>query len=376
MVKKDKTLVEVKDPLDLVIAGLDKKYGQGTLFTLQEGTNKLCANAISTGLLGLDEALGIWGWPEGRIIEIVGPESSGKSTLCLSALVAFQNASPDRHRVYIDMEHSLDLTWMKKLGVRFDDHLKISQPQNAEQALEIAEAIIVSGRASLVVIDSVAALVPEKELGGEMSDQQIGLQARLMSKFFRKVHGTIPENNTTVILINQIRQKISSMPGANEAFPGGNALKFYAHQRLRIARTGPLKLGEDIIGNVVQVEVKKNKLASPFKTAILPLLFRPISPLNYGFSPELSMFEAAVNKGIFRKKGSWYSYGDRQLGQGSINVARVLKQEPELFQQIYQNYKKSFSGEAEPPPELEIEGEEEDGTGTDRESVVESPATE
>lgn len=360
--KKDKAIVEVKDPLDLVIAGLDKKYGEGTLFSLERESRRLCVDVISTGLLSLDEALGIWGWPRGRIIEIAGPEGGGKTALCLSALIAFQNAAPDKHRVYIDAEHSLDLAWMEKLGVRFDDHLKISQPQYAEQALEIAEAIIVSGRASLVVIDSVAALVPKVELEGEMSDQNIGVQARLMSKFFRKVHGAVVENNTTVILINQIRQKISPMPGANEAFPGGNALKFYAHQRLKVSRTGPLKRGEEIIGNVVQVEVKKNKLAAPFKVATLPLLFGDVAPLSKGFSPELSMFEAMVSKGLLRKSGPWYAYGDRQLGQGSINVAKVLKEEPELFQQIYQDYKKTYASKV--LPQAEIEGEEEKDAGT------------
>jgi recombination protein RecA len=289
--------------------------------------------AVSTGSLGLDIALGIGGLPKGRVIEIFGPESSGKTTLALSAIAEAQRRGGVC--AFVDAEHALDVSYAKKLGVRTDD-LLVSQPDNGEQALEIADMLVRSGAIDIVVVDSVAALVPKAEIEGEMGDSHVGLQARLMSQALRKLTGNIKRSNTAVIFINQIRMKIGVMFGNPETTTGGNALKFYSSVRLDIRRTGNIKKGEEVIGSETKVKVVKNKVAPPFKTAEFDILY------GEGISREGEIIDMGVVAKVLDKSGAWYAYNGEKIGQGRDNAREFLRENPELAIEIENKVRESL----------------------------------
>jgi len=314
-----------KNALDLAIKQMDKAFGKGTLVRLGDKDIEPI-EAISTGSLGLDLALGIGGIPKGRVIEIYGPESSGKTTLTLHAIAECQKAGGVC--AFIDAEHALDVTYAKALGVD-TDNLLVSQPDFGEQALEILETVIRSGAVDLIVVDSVAALTPKVEIDGDMDDQQVGVQARLMSKALRKITGIMHKMNTTVIFINQIRMKIGMMGyGSPETTTGGNALKFYSSVRLDIRRIASLKQGEEVIGNRTKVKVVKNKVAPPFKLAEFDIMF------GEGISRIGEIIDYGVKLDIIDKAGAWFSYGDSKIGQGKEKSKLFLMDNPELLQEI------------------------------------------
>ncbi len=316
--------VEKLKALQLVIDKLDKEYGKGTVMKLSD--NKVVdVPAISTGSLGLDIALGIGGIPRGRVIEIYGPESSGKTTLTLHCIAEAQKQGGIA--AFIDAEHAFDKTYAEKLGID-TENLLISQPDNGEQALEIAEHLIRSGAIDIIVIDSVAALVPKGELEGEMGDSKMGLQARLMSQALRKLTGAINKTGCACIFINQLRDKIGVMFGNPETTTGGNALKFYASVRLDIRRIGQIKDGEDIVGNRTKVKVVKNKVAPPFKVVEFDIMY------GQGISKVGEVLDLGVELEIIQKSGSWFSYKGNKLGQGRDSVKSILLDNPELFDEI------------------------------------------
>jgi recombination protein RecA len=313
--------------LELAVQAIEKQFGKGSIMRLGENENLVAQDipAISTGSLGLDIALGIGGLPRGRIVEIYGPEASGKTTLTLHAIAECQKQGGIA--AFVDAEHALDVTYARKLGVRTDD-LLISQPDTGEQALEIADMLVRSGGIDLLVIDSVAALVPRAEIEGEMGDSHMGLQARLMSQALRKLTGTINRSKTLVIFINQIRMKIGVMFGNPETTTGGNALKFYSSVRMDIRRVQALKDGENVIGNRTRVKVVKNKMAPPFKEVEFDILY------GEGISKEGDILDLAANLNIIEKSGTWYTYKDERLGQGRENARNFLKQNPELCAKV------------------------------------------
>ena len=314
-----------KKSLELAIKQIDKAFGKGTLIRLGD-KEVIPTEAISTGSLGLDLALGVGGLPKGRVIEIYGPESSGKTTLTLHAIAEAQKAGGVC--AFIDAEHALDVGYAKNLGVD-TDNLLVSQPDFGEQALEILETVIRSGAVDLVVIDSVAALTPKVEIDGDMDDQQVGVQARLMSKALRKITGLLSKMNCTVIFINQIRMKIGMTGyGSPETTTGGNALKFYSSVRLDIRRIATLKQGENSIGNRVKVKVVKNKVAAPFKQAEFDIMF------GEGISKTGELVDYGVKLDIVDKAGAWFSYGDSKIGQGRENSKVFLKDNPEIAKEI------------------------------------------
>jgi recombination protein RecA len=321
MTEKD----DKKRALDLALAQIEKQYGKGAVMKL--GTAEATADvpAISTGSLGLDIALGVGGFPRGRVVEIFGPESSGKTTLTLHAIAEAQKAGGVA--AFIDAEHALDLSYAKKLGVQTDD-LLVSQPDTGEQALEIAETLVRSGAIDLIVVDSVAALVPRAEIEGEMGDAHMGLQARLMSQALRKLTAAIAKSQTTVIFINQIRMKLGVMFGNPETTTGGNALKFYSSVRLDIRRIESIKEGQEVTGNRVRVKVVKNKLAPPFKQAEFDVMF------TEGISKMGELVDLGVEKRILDKSGAWYSYKSDRLGQGREAVRDFLKTNPGISREI------------------------------------------
>ncbi|MBN8220466.1 MAG: recombinase RecA [Spirochaetes bacterium] len=310
--------------LDSVLLQLEKQYGKGAVMKLNGEAMKEIP-VISTGSLTLDLALGIGGVPRGRIIEIYGPESSGKTTLTLHIVAEAQKLGG--MAAFIDAEHALDPSYARKLGVNIDE-LLVSQPDNGEQALEIAEALVRSNALDVIVIDSVAALVPKSEIEGDMGQATMGVQARLMSQALRKLTGAIHKTNTVVIFINQIRMKIGVMFGSPETTTGGNALKFYASVRMDIRRVESLTKGEETIGNHVRVKVVKNKMAPPFKKAEFDIFF------NQGISRESCIIEEAVNIGVLKKSGTWFSYNDNRLGQGKENVRQYLVENPKLTDEL------------------------------------------
>lgn len=310
--------------LQLTMDKLEKSFGKGAVMKLSDKA-KVEVSVISTGSLTLDIALGIGGFPRGRVIEIYGPESSGKTTLSLHAIAEAQKAGG--LAAFIDAEHAFDSTYAEKLGID-TENLLISQPDNGEQALEIAENLIRSGAIDLIVIDSVAALVPRAELEGEMGDSKMGLQARLMSQAMRKLTSTISKTNCVCIFINQLREKIGVMFGSPETTTGGNALKFYASVRLDIRRIGQIKDGTDAVGNRVKVKVAKNKVAPPFKLAEFDIIY------GEGISKTGEIIDLAVELNIIKKAGSWFSYGDDKLGQGRDSVKNLLNDNPELQEEI------------------------------------------
>ena len=311
--------------LELALTQIEKQFGKGTIMRLGSGEVPTDIPTISTGSLGLDVALGIGGLPRGRVIEIFGPESSGKTTLSLQAVAEAQRSGGIA--AFIDAEHALDLNYAKKLGVQTDD-LLVSQPDTGEQALEIAETLVRSGAVDLIVIDSVAALVPRAELEGEMGDAHMGLQARLMSQALRKLTAAISKSNTTVIFINQIRMKIGVMFGNPETTTGGNALKFYASVRLDIRRIESLKDGQEVVGSRVRVKVVKNKLAPPFRQAEFDILF------NEGISRTGERVDLGVEKGLIEKSGAWYTYKGERIGQGRENARLFLRDHQPVAKEV------------------------------------------
>ena len=315
--------------LQLTLDKLDKTYGKGTVMKMGDKAVEE-VETISSGSLGLDLALGVNGYPKGRIIEIYGPESSGKTTLTLHAIAEAQKAGGIA--AFIDAEHAFDRNYAEKLGVDIEN-LIISQPDNGEQALEIAENLIRSGAIDIVVIDSVAALTPKSEIEGEMGDSKMGLHARLMSQALRKLTGTISKTHCTVFFINQLREKIGVMFGNPETTTGGNALKFYASVRLDIRRSSQIKDGENVIGNRTKVKVVKNKVAPPFKTAEFDIMY------GEGVSKTGEILDLAVEFEIVKKAGSWFSYGETKLGQGRDAVKALIKDNPELADELEQKIK-------------------------------------
>ena len=321
MTEKD----EKKRALDLALAQIEKQYGKGAVMKLGSEDRPADVPAISSGSLGLDIALGVGGFPRGRVVEIFGPESSGKTTLTLHAIAEAQKAGGVA--AFIDAEHALDLTYAKKLGVQTDD-LLVSQPDTGEQALEIAETLVRSGAIDVIVVDSVAALVPRAEIEGEMGDAHMGLQARLMSQALRKLTAAISKSQTTLIFINQIRMKIGVMFGNPETTTGGNALKFYSSVRLDIRRIESIKDGQDVTGSRVRVKVVKNKMAPPFKQAEFDIMFAE------GISKAGELVDMGVEKRVVEKAGAWYSYKGERLGQGREAVRDFLKTNQTIAKEI------------------------------------------
>ncbi len=315
------------------ISQIEKQYGKGSVMMLGE-KEKIDIDVIPTGSLLLDNALGVGGYPRGRIIEIYGPESSGKTTLALHAIAEAQKMGGEV--AFIDAEHALDATYAKKLEVNLDK-LVLSQPDTGEQALEIAEALIRSEAIDLLVVDSVAALVPEAEIAGEMGDNHVGLQARLMSQAMRKLSGIISKANTVVIFINQIREKVGVLYGSPETTPGGRALKFYSSIRLDIRKGEQLKLEKDVVGNVVKISVVKNKVAPPFKKVETTIYY------GKGFSYIDELVDLAVEYNIIEKAGSWYSYGGEKIGQGKNSVLEFLNKNTETYTEIDKKIKELIS---------------------------------
>ena len=322
-----------KKALELTLKSVQKQFGKGAIMRLGEEGAIHDVRVIPTGSVGLDIALGVGGYPRGRIIEIYGPESSGKTTLTLHAIAECQRLGGIA--AFIDAEHALDVSYARSLGVNADE-LLVSQPDTGEQALEIADMLVRSGAVDLVVIDSVAALTPRAELEGDMGDSHVGLQARLMSQALRKLTGTLSKSDTAMIFINQIRMKIGVMFGSPETTSGGNALKFYASQRLDIRRIGALKNGQDVIGNRTRVKVVKNKVAPPFREAEFDIMY------GKGISLEGDVLDIAVDLGVVDKSGSWYSYNGERLGQGRENCKTMLAENTDIRDAIHAQIQAHF----------------------------------
>ena len=320
--------------LDLAITQIDRQFGKGSIMRLGDNQFSQMENVISTGCLSLDVALGVGGVPKGRIIEIYGPESSGKTTLALHIVAEAQKSG--NYAAFIDAEHAVDPEYSKKLGVNTEE-LLISQPDNGEQALEICETLVRSGALDVIVVDSVAALVPRAELEGDMGDSHMGLQARLMSQALRKLTGTVSRSNTTVIFVNQIREKIGVIFGNPETTPGGRALKFYSSIRMEIRRITTLKDGGESVGNRVRVKVVKNKVAPPFKQTEFDLMY------GQGISFEGDILDLAVSGNIIEKTGAWFSYDDMKIGQGRENSKQFLKDNNDILAEIIDKVK-AFMG--------------------------------
>jgi recombination protein RecA len=314
-----------KKALSAALVQIEKQFGKGSVMRLGDAPAIWDVEAVSTGSLGLDIALGIGGLPRGRVVEVFGPESSGKTTLTLQVVAEVQRAGGTA--AFVDAEHALDPSYAEKLGVNIGD-LLVSQPDTGEQALEITDMLVRSGAVDLVVIDSVAALTPKAEIEGEMGEMQVGLHARLMSQALRKLTGNIKRSNTMVIFINQIRMKIGVMFGSPETTTGGNALKFYASVRLDIRRIGAIKNGEEVVGNMTRVKVVKNKVSPPFREAEFEIMY------GVGISREGEIIELGSQQGIIDKSGAWYSYKGERIGQGKDNVRTFLQQRPEIAREI------------------------------------------
>jgi recombination protein RecA len=345
--KNDKTKA-----LELALSSIEKQFGKGSIMRLGEAdllAGKVAT--ISSGSIGLDLALGVGGYPRGRVVEIFGPEASGKTTLTLHAVAESQKAGGTA--AFIDAEHALDVNYARKLGVRTDE-LLISQPDCGEQALEIADVLVRSGAVDLIVVDSVAALIPRAELEGEMGDQHVGLQARLMSQALRKLSGNISKSSSLVMFINQIRMKIGVMFGSPETTTGGNALKFYSSVRLDIRRISAIKQGETMIGNRTRVRVVKNKLAPPFREVEFDIIY------GEGISRMGDMIDLGTASGIIHKSGAWFSYGDERIGQGRENAKAFLLDHPDVCERVEREIREQSgilapparAAEGEPPEEI------------------------
>ncbi len=329
-------MVEKEKALEIALGQIEKQFGKGAIMKLGDAAARAPVATVSTGCLPLDYALGVGGIPRGRIIEIFGPESSGKTTIALHIVAEAQRVGGTA--AFIDAEHALDPAYAEALGVRVDD-LYVSQPDTGEQALEITEALVRSGAIDIVVVDSVAALVPKAEIEGDMGDAHVGLQARLMSQALRKLTGAVSKSNTIVIFINQLREKVGVMFGNPETTPGGKALKFYASVRLDVRRIDALKNGTDIIGNRTRVKVVKNKVAPPFKSAEFDMLY------GEGISKEGAILDLAVEKKLIQKSGAWYNYGEMRIAQGRDNTRVFLKDNPELTQKLDKQLRAMFEEE-------------------------------
>ena len=316
---------ESQKALEVAVTQIEKEFGKGSIMRLGESAGAAVVDVIPTGAIALDIALGVGGIPRGRVAEIYGPESSGKTTVALHIIAEAQKLGGVA--AFIDAEHALDAAYAKRLGVDIDN-LMVSQPDTGEQALEITEALVRSGAVDVVVVDSVAALVPRSEIEGEMGDSHVGLQARLMSQALRKLTGAISKSNTSVVFINQIREKVGVMFGNPETTPGGRALKFYASVRLEVRRVESLKQGSEQIGNRTRAKVVKNKVAPPFRDAEFDIIY------GEGISKEGSLLDVGDATGVISKSGTWYSYGDLRLGQGKENSRQFLKSNPELATEI------------------------------------------
>jgi len=333
--------------LEMALKQIEKQFGKGSIMKLGEQTDRQIATSPS-GSLALDAALGIGGYPRGRIIEIYGPESSGKTTVALHAIAEVQ--AEGGQAAFIDAEHALDPVYASKLGVNIDE-LLLSQPDTGEQALEIAEALVRSGAVDILVIDSVAALVPKAEIEGEMGDAHVGLQARLMSQALRKLSGAINKSKTIAIFINQIREKVGVMFGNPETTPGGRALKFYSSIRLEVRRAETLKQGNEMVGNKTKIKVVKNKVAPPFRVAEVDIMY------GEGISKEGEIVDIGSELEIVQKSGSWYSYNGERIGQGRENAKLFLKENPELRHEIQQKIREHFGLDNAAVPEVDQEQE-------------------
>jgi recombination protein RecA len=322
-----------KKALAQALGQIEKQFGKGSVMRLGDGTMIANIEAVSTGSIGLDVALGIGGLPKGRVVEIYGPEASGKTTLTLQVIAEAQKMGGTA--AFVDAEHALDPQYAEKLGVNVDE-LLVSQPDTGEQALEITDMLVRSGAVDVIVVDSVAALTPKAEIEGEMGDSHVGLQARLMSQALRKLTGNIKRSNAMVVFINQIRMKIGVMFGSPETTTGGNALKFYSSVRLDIRRIGAIKKGDEVIGNQTRVKVVKNKVSPPFKMAEFEILY------GEGISREGEIIELGVQNGLVDKAGSWYSYGSDRIGQGKENVREFLKTNPDIAVEIEQKIREKL----------------------------------
>jgi recombination protein RecA len=331
-----------KKALAAALGQIEKQFGKGSVMRMGDGTIDRNMEAISTGSLSLDIALGIGGLPKGRVIEIYGPESSGKTTLALQVVAQCQKAGGTA--AFVDAEHALDPVYAEKLGVDIDE-LLISQPDTGEQSLEITDMLVRSAAVDVIVIDSVAALTPKAEIEGDMGDSHVGLQARLMSQALRKLTGSIKRSNSMVIFINQIRMKIGVMFGNPETTTGGNALKFYSSVRLDIRRIGAIKRGDEVVGNETRVKVVKNKVAPPFKQCEFEILY------GEGSSLEGELIDLGVKQGIVDKAGAWYSYKDERIGQGKDNVRNFLKEHPEMAQDIERRLREALLPQLQPKAE-------------------------
>ena len=330
-----------KKALAAALGQIEKQFGKGSVMRLGDAGTARDIDVVSTGSIGLDAALGIGGLPKGRVVEIYGPESSGKTTLTLQVVAEAQKIGGTA--AFVDAEHALDPSYAEKLGVNVDE-LLVSQPDTGEQALEITDMLVRSGAVDVIVVDSVAALTPKAEIEGEMGDSHMGLQARLMSQALRKLTGNIKRSNAMVIFINQIRMKIGVMFGSPETTTGGNALKFYSSVRLDIRRIGAIKKGDEVIGNQTRVKVVKNKVSPPFKNAEFEILY------GQGISREGEIIEHGVNQGLIEKAGSWYSYGPDRIGQGKENVRAYLKENPDTAAEIEAKIRAVLMPETEPAP--------------------------
>ncbi len=327
--------------LNLALGSIEKAYGKGSIMRLGDSDAKIEVPVIPSGAISLDLALGIGGYPRGRIVEIYGPESSGKTTLTLHAIAECQRKGGIA--AFIDAEHALDPNYARKLGVNVDE-LLVSQPDYGEQALEIADTLVRSGAVDIIVVDSVAALVPRAEIEGEMGDSHVGLQARLMSQALRKLTGTVQKSNTSLFFINQIRMKIGVMFGSPETTSGGNALKFYASQRLDIRRIGTIKVGDTAVGNRCRVKVVKNKLAPPFRLCEFDILF------GKGISRTGDVLDLGVEADLIQKSGAWYSYGEERVGQGRDNARSFLEEHPDILEAIERKLLENHGLISQKPP--------------------------
>ena len=340
---------EKKRALDIALAGIEKQFGKGAVIRMGERASR-DIQVIPTGCLDLDMALGVGGLPRGRVVEIYGPESSGKTTVALHVVAEAQKMGGVA--AFIDAEHALDPVYARKLGVDVDQ-LYVSQPDTGEQALEICEALVRSGAIDVVVIDSVAALVPKAEIDGEMGDSFVGLQARLMSQALRKLTGIVNKTNSTCIFINQLREKVGVMYGNPETTPGGRALKFYASVRIDIRRGEQLKDGTTVVGNRTKAKIVKNKVAPPFRTAEFDILY------GEGISKEGSLLDNAVALDIIHKSGAWFSYGDQRIGQGRENTRKFLKENPEIAAEIDKLVRAELMGKNAPVVQSAAEDDDE-----------------
>jgi recombination protein RecA len=326
-------MIEKKKALEMAMGQIEKQFGKGAVMKLGESTH-MNVEIIPTGAIGLDIALGVGGVPRGRIVEVFGPESSGKTTVALHIIAEAQRAGGEA--AFIDAEHALDPVYAKKLGVDIDN-LIVSQPDTGEQALEIAEALVRSGAIDVIVVDSVAALVPKAEIDGEMGDSHVGLQARLMSQALRKLAGVISKSNTTTIFINQLREKVGVMFGNPETTPGGRALKFYASVRLDVRKIETIKQGTEMVGNRTKIKVVKNKVAPPFKEAEVDIVY------GLGISKEGSILDVGVSLDIVNKSGAWFSYNGQRIGQGRENSKQFLKENKDMAKEIELKIRENYS---------------------------------